>query len=440
MMQAGRSQRPVRVALAGAGQFGVTLAAGLRGCAAARLVAVADLDTARAVRVLAASAPPSDAGGEVFVDPLALAGCDCDVVVEATGHPETGARLAAAAIEQGRHVVMVSKEVESVVGPELAARARRAGVVYSMVEGDQPSLLVGLIRRARRMGLTVVGAGKSTEYDFVWSPQRDEVAVLAQRITAPALAQDWHLGESPAGALARRAQALAALPGRSSADLCEIAVTANAVQLLPGSPDLVAPHLRSLEIPDVFRPLADGGVLEAGGTLGLFQCLRRDDEAGFAGGVFVVVEWPAGETAGVLAGKGMPTSRDGRLGLLHNPVHLLGVESLVSILDAAQRGEATAQAERPLVDLVAVAQRRLEAGSVLAMGGHFHEIQGCDARLVPAGALDGATPVPYHLASNATLTRDVPAGSVLVADDLVEPADSFLWSLRRAQDARFGLR
>src|SRR5690606_15194969 len=66
------------------------------------------------------------------------------VVVEATGHPEAGARHSRLAIDAGKHVALVSKEVDSVVGPGLALRARRNNVIVTPVDGDQPSLLMGL--------------------------------------------------------------------------------------------------------------------------------------------------------------------------------------------------------------------------------------------------------------------------------------------------------
>lgn len=72
--------------------------------------------------------------------------------MEATGHPETGALHAKRAIESGWHIVMVSKEVDSVIGPELAEMAT-VGRVYTPVDGDQPSLLIGLISWARVLGL-----------------------------------------------------------------------------------------------------------------------------------------------------------------------------------------------------------------------------------------------------------------------------------------------
>src|SRR5690606_6728818 len=68
-------------------------------------------------------------------------------------------------------VVIATKAAEIVVGPELAARAAERGAVHSPVDGDQPSLPIGLVGWARMLGLPVICAGKASESDFVWDPQ-----------------------------------------------------------------------------------------------------------------------------------------------------------------------------------------------------------------------------------------------------------------------------
>ena len=80
-----------------------------------------------------------------------------------SGNPEAGARHGRLAIEAGHHLVLVSKEVDSVVGPYLAAYARRHGKVVTPVDGDQPSLLIGLITWAQTLGFEILAAGKSSE-------------------------------------------------------------------------------------------------------------------------------------------------------------------------------------------------------------------------------------------------------------------------------------
>ena len=87
-----------------------------------------------------------------------------EVVVEATGSPAAGIAHALAAIERGRHVVMVTVEADVLAGPLLAACAAEAGVVYSLAYGDQPALICELVDWAFTCGFEVVAAGKGTRY------------------------------------------------------------------------------------------------------------------------------------------------------------------------------------------------------------------------------------------------------------------------------------
>ena len=83
--------------------------------------------------------------------------------------------------------------------------------------------------------------------------------------------------------------------------------------------------------PELFRPQAEGGLLAGEGRIDMFVCLRRPDELSFAGGVFVVVRCDDAASWRVLKGKGIPVSADGATALLHNPVHLLGIEAPMSL-------------------------------------------------------------------------------------------------------------
>ncbi|MGO7216484.1 flagellar biosynthesis protein FlgA, partial [Rhizobium ruizarguesonis] len=76
-------------------------------------------------------------------------------------------RHARIAIDAGKHVALVSIEVDSVFGRGLSLRARRNYVIVTPVDGDQPRLLMGLITWAEVLGLDIVSAGKASEYDIV---------------------------------------------------------------------------------------------------------------------------------------------------------------------------------------------------------------------------------------------------------------------------------
>lgn len=448
--------RPVETCVVGSGGFGRSfLAQGLRVPLMRARIAV-DVDaTIAAAGFAALGVPPADvaicatadearrawAGGQFIAaaDLAVVVGLPIDVVVEATGNPEAGARHARIAIDAGHHLVLVSKEVDSVVGPILARLAAQRGKVVTPVDGDQPSLLIGLVTWAQTLGFDIVAAGKSSEYDFVYDEATGTMTSNGVTVPTPGFAAEWALGERPAAAVARaRAQACAALPQRAVPDLCELLVVANATGFVADRPDLHAPIARVPEVPSFFGPEAQGGLLGRPRTLDVFHCLRRADEASFAGGVYVIVRCEDQETWNLLAAKGHAVSRDGRRAMAYLPRHLLGLEAATSVLDAAVHGRSTgAPAPWPHLDLVARATRRLAAGTVLAMGGHHHDIDGIVAELHPARALAAATPAPFYLAANRRLARDVAAGAAIAFDDLeIDPASTLL-ALRRQQDEVF---
>ncbi len=361
------------------------------------------------------------------------------VLVEATGHPEAGARHARLAIGAGWHVALASKEVDSVVGPELSRLARAKGRVVTPVDGDQPSLLIGLVTWAQVLGFDVLAAGKSSEYDFVFDAANERMHSNGASAEVPGFAQLWTLQPGPvAPQVAARAQACSALPQRAVPDLCELQVVANSTGFLPDVSALHAPIARPSEVPDMFATREDGGLFARNGAIDVFHCLRAPDELSFAGGVFVVIGCDDEATWDLLLGKGHVLSRDRRRAMVYLPRHLLGLEAMTSVLDAALHGVSSgAQTPKPCLDLVARATRDLPAGTLLKMGGHHHSIDGTAAELVPAAALAKGQPAPFYLVGNHRLVRDVAAGELINFDDVEIAATSELLQLRLQQDAAF---
>ncbi|SDH18625.1 NAD(P)H-dependent oxidoreductase [Propionivibrio dicarboxylicus] len=448
--------RPVDTCVVGSGGFGRSFLAQARRVPLMRARIAVDVDATVAAAGFAALGLPADAiavcasaaaAREAWERGQYIAAADLatvidlpfDVLVEATGSPEAGARHARLAIEADRHVVLVSKEVDSVVGPILAHLATERGKVVTPVDGDQPSLLIGLITWAQTLGFDILAAGKSSEYDFICDADAGTVVSDGKTFAVPGLPDHWHAGARAYGELARdRAQTCAALPQRAVPDLCELLVVANATGFVPDRPDLHAPIARIPEVPDFFGPADEGGLLSRTGILDVFHCLRRPDEASFAGGVFVIVACDDAASWELLLAKGHVVSRDGRRALIYLPRHLLGLEAATSVLDVAIHGRSTgARSPRPCLDLVTRATRPLAAGSVLAMGGHHHTIDGTTAELLPAGPLGADQPLPFYLAANRRLVRDVAAGALLTLADVdIDPASELL-ALRRQQDTVF---
>jgi predicted homoserine dehydrogenase-like protein len=191
-------------------------------------------------------------------------------------------------------------------------------------------------------------------------------------------------------------------------------------------------------VPTLFAERRDGGLLGGDRRIDVFHCLRRPDEASFAGGVFVVVRCDDHASWDLLQQKGHVVSRTGATAMLYLPRHILGLEAATSVLDAAVHGLSGYGPDyRPRVDLVAVATADLLAGTTLSMGGHHHMIDNVTAELRPAGALTAKADVPFYLAADCRLARAVQNGAPIRLDDLEMPPDSRLMALRRRQDAAF---
>ncbi len=442
-----RDPTPVAVGIIGAGTFGrafftqalVTPRLALRALCDRDLELALELcreagvaGTELAVCNTGAEARRAYAAGKLVVaaDGRLLAELPLEAVVEATGVPEAAAVHALAAIQAGQHVIMATKEADVVTGPTLARRAREAGVVYTLADGDQPALLLGLLAWAEALGLEVICAGKASEADLVYDPARGMVGNGRQAVPFPA-DELWQVApDDVAATLDRRRAVLSALPLAHVADLCEMAMVINGSGYGYDCPTFHRPVVRIPEVPQVLCPRAAGGILEQDGVIDVVHCLRRGDEAGFAGGVFVVVRCHDLRSWQMLARKGHLLSPDGRYGLLYVPRHLLGVETATSVLAASRLGISVLPAEAAQrVDLLARAARDLPAGTRLRLD-RDHALPGVVGELGPASPLAGQSPLPFYLAAGRTLQRNVPAGALLTCDAVEEPGASTLWALR----------
>ncbi|MFD7973837.1 homoserine dehydrogenase [Streptomyces clavifer] len=383
-------------------------------------------------------ATAADEGCVVLVaDGALLHAAPWDILVEATGSPADGYAMAHEALTHGRHVAMVSKEVDSVAGLHLADLAKENGVVYTTADGDQPANLIALVTWAELLGLDIVAIGKSSEYDLVLDPGAGTVTQLDTTVPAPALTGLLTLGEDTRATLAARAAAVAALPVGATADYCEMAVVATNTGFRPDVERLHYPVARIAELADIYSLREDGGILHRPGAVDVFSALRLPDEASFAGGVFVVVRTTDQVTWETLRGKGHVVSRDGRYAAIYLPYHLMGVETPLSLLSAVLHHRPSGGTDpRAHAALAGRAQHDLPEGTVLTMGGHHHDVTGVQAVLLR----DEDTPAdiaPLYLAAHATLARPVAAGELITMADLAD-ADEDLrhaWTLGRSSRA-----
>lgn len=451
---------PVRAGLVGAGEFGATFLVQARHAEGLSTPVVCDIDIWRAHKTLLAagfgadnisicSARPAalaalELGRIVVVqDPGLLAQLPLDVVVEATGQPEAAALTIISAIQNGLHTVIATKEAEIVAGPIFARKARAAGLVHTIVDGDQPSLLVGLAAWARILGMRVVAAAKAGPSDYVWDAEAGTITNWNETVQAPHYDKFFRLRDDDI-VETLSARKVAGLPSSMVADLCEMGIVANHTELVPDRPELHAPIARTCELPSIFRPRESGGILGRDGVVDIYNCLRRPDEMSPGGGVIVTVEIPDASAGRFFCGRGTPASPDGRFLLLQNPVHLLGAEATVSVLIAKRLGVPTGGSPvRQRFDLVAKARRNMQAGETLDVAGHMtpevsaekrHAIDTLDHLLLPARPLGPGSPVPYYLAQGLKVCAPIPAGTVVTCDQGEFQTERLLLKLRQEQD------
>ena len=427
---------PVRVALVGAGRFGTSVAAQLSQIEALRLVAVADPNAAHGAAALqaagwkheqwrradspAAAARLAEAGQAVLTpDAESLERIPIDVLVEATGSPENGARNALRAIRNGSHVVMVTVEADVTCGWALAREARRQGVVYSLTAGDQPGCTMELHDWAVTLGLRVVALGRGTlRYPFDRAGVPEEAFarygfsrnLVERRDLNPRMYNSFRDGT------------------KAQIEMCALA---NMTGLPPDKRGMHEPSASLDDLPRLFAARTQGGLLEQEGVVDLANALASDGvsvlDSNIQHGVWAVVTSDQPLVREDMAFYGLHVDAAENRGALYRPYHLCGLETPGTIAQAALLGAATgAPRETPTAEVVAVAKRDLRAGDTLD-GSGGRNVYGLIDR-AEALARDGL--LPLGLAYGLTLKRGVTAGAPISADAVDVPAESLIARLR----------
>ncbi|CDN51845.1 NAD(P)H-dependent oxidoreductase [Neorhizobium galegae] len=454
----------VKVGVIGAGNYGTAIVTQAPYTPRLNVVAVADISLAAArgayekggydmalvfqVETAEEAQARIVEGKSVYTDKPEIIGAisAVDIVCESSGVPEASVRYAVQAIEAGKHVAMVTKDCDVAVGPMLKRLARDAGVIYTPVDGDQHGLLIQFYEWAKSVGLTVLSGGKATDGEFVYDEAAGTVTIRTdKKVHAPyvetiTIAEEdrkW-LAMIPEGKaaefVARRKEILARLPQPGAYDLCEITVAANYTGMAPAVDTLVHAALRITEIPVAYAEIANGGLFERGETIDLATCLRRPDESGLGGGVFLVVRCDNAYSNHILVTKGQIPNYDETAAVIYRPYHLCGVETSTSLLMAGLLGIDTGSDDyRPRYDLVKVAARDIKAGEVF---GNDHSPM-LTARIIPAVPVNASNPACAHLLTGNRATVDISAGTLLTYDMVEEPQGSELWAMRRLQDQTF---
>ena len=438
LRQRGAEGKPLRVGLIGAGKFGAMYLAQVPNTPGVHLAGIADLAPANARANLervgwkpeTCSARSLDAAlaqglTHVGEDWQALVAHPAiDIVVEATGNPIAAVTHALAAIQHGKHVVMVTVEADAFCGPLLARRAQQAGVVYSLAYGDQPALICELVDWARATGFNVVAAGRGHKWlphyaqstpETVWgyyglTPEQAQVGGLN-----PKMFNSFLDGSKPA---------------------IETTAVCNATGLTPAPHGLAFPPASVDDLPFVMRPGEEGGSLHHKGQVEVVSSLERDGRVipyDIRFGVWVVFEGETEYVRRCFMEYGLRTDPSGRYACMYKRWHLIGLEVGISVAAVGLRREPTGCATGFRADAVATAKRDLKAGEILDGEG------GCTVvgKLCPAADSLKLGALPLGLAHRVKLVNPVAAGQAVRWSDVQIDASSEAVRFRREMEREF---
>lgn len=339
----------------------------------------------------------------VTADPSLIAASPAiEIVMEATGHVEYGARVTMDCIAHGKDIVSLNVELDATVGPLLRAKADAAGIIYSGADGDQPGVTMNLVRYVEAMGLRPLVCGNIKGLHDPYRNPTTQAGYARQWKQTPAMVTSFADGTKMSA---------------------EQAVVANATGMKVSQRGMIGGdhdgHVDALVGRyDIDELRALGGIVDyvvgAKPSPGIYVLAEaRDENQAF----FLDV--------GKL-GKGPLYS-------FYTPWHLTILEFGISVARVALCRDTVIAGAAPSVDVVAAAKVPITAGGTIdGMGGYMTYGLAENYETVRRERL-----LPIGLAEGCRLKRDVPRDSVLTYDDVDLPSDRLAHALRREQDERF---
>ena len=428
----------LRVGLIGAGKFGAMYLAQVPKTPGLHLAGIADLSPQnartnldrvgwKAERYAAPSLDAALSSGLTHVGEdwqALIAHPAVDIIVEATGNPLAAVEHALTAFRHGKHVVMVTVEADAMCGPLLARRAQEAGVVYSLAYGDQPALICDLVDWARAAGFNVVAAGRGHKWlphfaqstpETVWgyyglTPEQARIGGLN-----PKMFNSFLDGSKPA---------------------IESTAVCNATGLTPAPWGLMFPPASVDDIPNVMRPVSEGGHLHHKGQVEVISSLEADGRVipyDIRFGVWVVFEGETEYIRNCFKEYMVRTDPSGRYACLYKRWHLIGLEVGISVASVGLRREPTGCPTGFRADVVATAKRDLKPGEILDGEGGYTVV----GKLMPAQASLRIGGLPLGLAHGVRVLKPVAAGQPLRWTDVAVDESSYAVKIRREMERLF---
>ncbi len=416
--------RPIHIGLVGCGEMGTDIVtqvmhmSGLKVAAIAErrspqarnAFAIAGLDFSETVTTSTQSKfDEAIAAGKVGVtedSDLIVKNPQIDVVIDATGKPAVGAEMGLAAMEQGKHLVMMNVEADVTIGAYLKREAKRLGVHYSLGAGDEPSSCMELINFVTGLGYPIVAAGKGKNNPLNIDATPDQYVEEAKRRNMNVRM----LVEFVDG----------------SKTMVEMAAISNATGLVPDVPGMHGPAAPLAELENVLCPKADGGILNRKGVV------EYSVGKGVAPGVFVIAELSHPRLR--------ERMHDLKLGAgpyykFFRPYHLTSLEVPLTCARVVLYGTPDMEpGDVPTSEVCAVAKKDLKPGEMLdAIGEYCYR-----SWIMTAPEARAASAVPCGLVEGSKVSKSIKKGELLTHANVTVDPSAKIVQLRALQDKALG--
>jgi predicted homoserine dehydrogenase-like protein len=326
-----------------------------------------------------------------------------DLLVECTGTIEMAARLIMRAINNKKHVLLYNAEIDATIGPILKVYADRAGVMLSGCDGDQPGVIMNLVRFVKSIGLTplVCGNIKGLQ-DFYRNPT-----------TQQSFAKQWNMTPEMVTTFADGTKIS-----------FEQACVANATGMGVAKRGMYG-HYSDKHIDELVSLFDVEELKKSGGIVDYVVGPKPSP------GVFVYATTDDPKTIQYMAyGKLGP----GPLYSFYTPYHLIFFEIPHSIARMVLFNDVImAPIGGPVVEVATFAKTALKAGKKLDGLGFYDTYGQCDNSAV----LRKENLLPIALAEGSIMKRDVPRDHPITFDDVEVDTSTLVYQLFKEQVEMF---
>jgi predicted homoserine dehydrogenase-like protein len=323
-----------------------------------------------------------------------------DIIVELTGSIDYAMNVLLEAFKNGKDVLSFNAELDSTLGPILSVYAKKAGVLYSGSDGDQPGVTMNLYRYVKSIGLTPLLAGN---VKGLHDPYRNPA-------TQAEFAKSWGIGADKATAFA------------DGTKLCmEQTCVANAVGFKVAKRGMLGYEHRGGHI-DEMVSMYDIDMLKSYGGIIEYALGAKPGPGVY---IYATTEDPLIKRQLKYLKLG-----DGPMYSFYTPYHLCfsdvpnSIARVVDFRDCVFKFD-----DKPTVEVAAIAKKDLKKGEKLDGCGRFTVYGECEnSDVVQAENL-----LPIGLADNVSLKKDISKDSPIGFNDIEYDPNRILFKLYKEQ-------